>query len=100
MKGDLAFDKKGYGQLKEQIVRYVDQVPVGEYGLYSIYVYRETDVLGETYVQGKAGLEGHRKDMVSYIRYTKGVPDIFYVIKDGEVVYDVLTEQGLSFDFE
>ncbi|MFD2554621.1 hypothetical protein [Sphingobacterium tabacisoli] len=100
MKGDLVFDKAGYRQFKEQIEHHAAQVPTSEYALYSIYVYRETDVLGKAYTQGKAGLEGHRVDMVSYIRYAKGVPDIFYIIRDGEVVYDVLTEQGLSFDFE
>jgi hypothetical protein len=71
------------------------------YNALSIYVYKKTDKLNETYKGNFDDLKGvHDNDLISYTRWVNGNMDIFYIIKDGNVVYDMVENASVTPPFE
>lgn len=64
------------------------------YQLYSVYVYRRTEVLNDAYVDEERSLRGgHLAQLLAYARWRDDVLDIQYLIDHGEVVFDLLRNE-------
>ncbi|EHQ24977.1 hypothetical protein [Mucilaginibacter paludis] len=73
----------------------------GNYNALSIYVYKKTDKLNPTYKGSFQDIKGvYDNDLLSYTRWMNGRMDIFYMIKDGNVVYDMAENKEMSPPFE
>lgn len=100
VEGNFSYDNADYERLKKKIDEKTSTIDTKNYQLYSVYIYRKTEVLNQQYKEGKEGLDGHNQDLIAYIRYEKGNRDIFYIIEKGNVVYDVLSNKEEDFEFE
>ncbi len=71
------------------------------YNALSIYVYKATDKLNPTYKGSFEDIKGvYDNDLLSYTRWMNGKMDIFYIIKDGNVVYDMAENKDVKPPFE
>ncbi|MET0090131.1 MAG: hypothetical protein ABW068_08970 [Candidatus Thiodiazotropha sp.] len=67
------------------------------YGISSIYVYRRTSKLNHEFSGDAEALRGvFDNDIVSYSRWNKGQLDIFYLLDDGKVVFNLLTNESVD----
>ncbi len=65
--------------------------------LYSLYLYKKTASLNETFSGDADALRGvHDEDLISYVRWLRGDLDIFYLIENGDVVYDLLANEPVT----
>ncbi|MBK1894233.1 hypothetical protein [Chryseobacterium paridis] len=97
---NFSYDNNEYEKLKKKVDEKTGNINTQDYNLYSVYIYKKTDVLNNEYKGGKEGLDGHNQDLIAYIRYEKGNRDIFYVIEKGNVLYNVLTNKEENFEFD
>jgi len=100
VENNFYFEKDTYQKLKDKIEEKHMQLLDGKYQLSSFYIYKKTDVINEHYNKGTVGLDGHNRDLLAYVRYGNGKMDIFYVLKDGNVIYDLLQNRQEGFEFE
>ncbi len=98
--GHFSYTPLEYEKLKQKINEKTAAADVKSYHLYSIYIYKETDVINQKYTGGKAGLDGHNNDLIAYVRYNQGTMDIFYITEKGNVVYDMLSGKEERFEFD
>lgn len=98
--GAFSYKNSDYEKLQNKIDKKIAIVPTTNYDLYSVYIYKKTDVINKTYTGGREGLDGRHQDIIAYIRYSEGHPDIFYIIQKGNVVYDLLSGQREDFEFD
>ncbi|SFC44240.1 hypothetical protein [Kaistella jeonii] len=99
--GDFVYQKKEYIKLKAIVAEKADSVTdLQGYTLYSMYIYKKTDILNANYDKGREGLDGHNQDLLAYIRFNKGKMDVFYILKDGNVIYDAVSGKAENFEFE
>ena len=93
---DAGFREKLYN-LVENIKNKVDF----QYNLYSIYVYKKTTRLNENFLGDNNDLRGvYNNDLISYSRWNQGNIDIFYLIEDGKVVFDMIKNDPVSPSWE
>jgi hypothetical protein len=100
VEGNFSYNTSEYEKLKKKVDEKATGLNIQNYHLYSIYIYRKTEVLNQQYKDGKEGLDGHNQDLIAYIRYEKGNRDIFYITEKGNVVYNVLTNKEEDFEFD
>lgn len=98
--GNFSYNSSGYENLRNKIDEKIKEVNVKEYHLYSVYIYKETGVINKEYKNGREGLDGHNQDLLAYLRYSEGKMDIFYIIDQGNVMYDKLSDKEESFQFD
>ena len=98
--GNFSYNTSEYENLRNKIDEKIKDVNVKEYHLYSVYIYKETGIINKEYKNGREGLDGHNKDLLAYLRYSEGRMDIFYIIDQGNVVYDKLSGKEESFEFD
>lgn len=68
-----------------------------DFDSYSLYVYEKTATLNAGFDGDADALRGvHDADLISFTRWTRGKMDIFYLIEDGDVVYDVLEDEAIN----
>ncbi|PWS29670.1 hypothetical protein DF947_21730 [Pedobacter paludis] len=73
----------------------------GNYPNHSIYIYNKTETLNQNFKGNRDQLKGlHDDDLRVYIRYKMGKMDLFYLLKDGKVVYDGLHQIKIDPPFE
>jgi len=73
----------------------------GSYNALSIYVYKKTDKLNPAYKGSFQDIKGvYDNDLLSYTRWMNGKMDIFYIIKEGNVVYDMVEKADVTPPFE
>ncbi len=90
------FVKKLYDAVKNAAAK-----DVVKFKNYSVYVYEKTDKLNENFKGTKDNLHGvYDSSLVSYSRFVSGKMDIFYGIKDGKVVYDIMEFKEVSPSWE
>lgn len=69
--------------------------------LHSIYVYRATSDIGKQFTGSADVLRGqHAKQLLSFARWSGEQLDIFYLIDDGAVVFDLLEDKPVSPSWE
>ncbi len=69
--------------------------------VHSIYVYRATGDIGKQFTGSADILRGqHARQLLSFTRWTGEQLDIFYLIDDGAVVYDLLEDKPVSPNWE
>jgi len=68
-----------------------------DFNLHSVYIYRESSQLNASFKGTGDDLKGvHDNDLIAYFRSKNGVTDIFYLIKNGNIVYDALEHKALE----
>ncbi|MEY8758758.1 hypothetical protein [Chryseobacterium tongliaoense] len=100
IEGNFSYNIPEYEELKKKIDEKTATVNTKDYRLYSVYIYKETDVINQQYKGGKEGLDGHNRDLTAYVRYSEGKADIFYITEKGNVVYDMLSGKKEDFEFD
>lgn len=88
-----------YKQLEDIITDHQKNI-LSKYKFYSIYIYKKTDELNKNYKKDKNSFDGHNKDLIAYIRFENKKLDIFYIIVDGNVTYDMIEKKETDFEFE
>lgn len=96
----ISYDISQFEKLDIESKKTFDVNQFEKYNLHSIYIYNQTDVLNDKYDNGREGLDGQNENLVAYIRYKNGIRDIFYILKDGNVVYDFLKKEKTDFEFD
>ncbi len=70
------------------------------YNLLSICIYKKhTKLIKENY-KGTDRYYAPNKDMIAFLRYNKSKNDIFYIMKDGYVIYDFIAKEDVNFEWE
>lgn len=95
--GNFLYEEEYYHEIEKKIRNYY---PSEKKHLYSIYIYNKTDEINDSFNKERKWLDGENKNLISYIRLTEGVPDIFYILKDGNVVYDNIKNKEINFEFD
>jgi gluconate kinase len=99
IEGDFLRNTSGYNELKMKMGEKLRDVDMRNYFLYSVYIYRKTEIINKKYNGGRDNLNRHHQDLLAYARYKNGKLDIFYILEKGNVVYDVLSNKEESFEF-
>ena len=74
---------------------------IGGLAVQSVYVYERTDKLNAAFKGDASQLSGvYDRWLVSYTRSSQGRQDIFYMVDDGNVVFDLLKNEPVSPSFE
>lgn len=95
--GNFLYKKEYYDEIEQQIRKYY---PSEKKHLYSIYIYNKTDEINESFNKEREWLDGENNNLVAYIRLKEGVKDIFYILKEGSVVYDAIENKETDFEFD
>ncbi|MCU7918077.1 MAG: hypothetical protein KZQ95_06920 [Candidatus Thiodiazotropha sp. (ex Epidulcina cf. delphinae)] len=71
------------------------------YDVSSIYVYRKTEMLNQDFSGNADALRGvYDNDLVSYSRWNQQAIDVFYLIDEGNVVFDLISNEAVSVPWE
>lgn len=97
LEGDFNLNSDFYKKLNDK-VRVLD-LHANEFHYYSIYMYEKTSRLNSKSNLTREDLSIENPNLVVYMRYTKGKQDIFYIIKNRYVIFDVRRNEKVSFDF-
>lgn len=100
VKGPFLYNSNYYQHLKKLIDERTATIDLKVFRYYSIYIYRETGMINDDFKGGKKMLDGHNKDLIAYLRYIRGKRDIFYMIDQGNVVFDLVAFKEDRFEFD
>jgi hypothetical protein len=93
---DIQFREK----LREQVDKEHAKLPKA-YDVSSIYIYQKTETLNENFAGNAEALRGvYDNDLVSYSRWNKQDGDVFYLIENGNVVFDMILNEEISTPWE
>ncbi len=93
--------EKDFVKKLDEAVKNIAAKNAAKFKNYSVYVYEKTDKLNADFKGTKDDLHGvYDSSIVSYSRFVYGKPDIFYGIKDGNVVYDLIEKKEVSPSWE
>lgn len=96
VEGDRRRDARFREELQRLVKAEQSKAPPTD-GFYSIYVYQKTAALNEGFTGGVDGLRGvYDGDLISYSRWNSSEMDIFYIIDQGNVVFDMLKNREVS----
>lgn len=98
LKGDLVYDTTQYLQIRDFIDSNVSEQD--NYSTYSVYIYKESELINEGFEKDLKWLDGKNEDIISYVRFQDGQNDMFYILKKGKVVYDLILNEKQDFEFE
>ncbi len=98
--GGFSYQQSSYARLEKKVSQKVKYLKLEDYDLYSVYIYQETAVINGRYKGVVTGLDGQNKNLIAYIRYKQNDMDTFYIIRNGNVVYDLLLQQETNFEFD
>ncbi|MBD3905418.1 hypothetical protein NAL32_13665 [Chryseobacterium sp. Ch-15] len=73
---------------------------IDNYNAFSIYIYKKTDRFNKEYKGDNESFDGYNRDILAYIRYTKGKQDTFYFLENGKVIYDNFKKEKVNFEFD
>lgn len=99
LKGKFQYEDILYRKLNKIISEHYKKTK-NQYKLFSIYIYKETEELNESYDKTRESFDGKNNDLLAYVRFSNTVNDIFYIIENGFVIYDCVNEKSLNFEFE
>ncbi len=95
---DFSYNEKSYRVLKDEIQTLIPAK--SKFHLFSIYIYKKTEILNANYDKGKEWLDGQNQDLIAYLRFSEDALDIYYILKDGFVIYDGMQNEKVNFEFE
>ena len=93
----IPLNTKFYNQIESKIKALDPEV--ADYNLYSFYIYKKTASLNADSNLQKEDFDGRNRDLIAYIRFNESKHDIFYILKEGHVIYDARKKEKISFDF-
>lgn len=96
--GNFHFEEDYYQELKKKIDKIY--VSIGYKHFYSVYIYKKTENINHLSQHNKSWLDGENKNLLAFIRFNTGVNDIFYILKDGTVLYDMIEKKETNFEFD
>ena len=99
MSGNYSSNDEFNKQLEDIIISRQKNIS-SKYNFFSIYVYRKTKEINENYKKDKNLFDGHNNDLIAYIRFEEKKLDMFYIIEEGIVTYDLLNKKETNFEFE
>lgn len=97
VEGEYTLNTKFYNQIESKIKALDPEV--ADYNLYSFYIYKKTASLNADSNLQKEDFDGRNRDLIAYIRFNESKHDIFYILKEGHVIYDARKKEKISFDF-
>ncbi|MFF5380941.1 hypothetical protein [Pedobacter suwonensis] len=100
IRGNFFYKKSTYALLGDKISRKINSAILPDYDFYSVYVYRDLDLPNKKDEGSSNTFDGQNKNLVAYIRYKRGQMDIFYIIKNGKVVYNLISGKEMDFEFD
>jgi len=100
VKGNFTYEKLNYALLEKKVKTELNSAVVQDYDLYSLYIYRDADLSQKKYDGAVNTFDGQNEKLVAYIRYKQGKMDIFYIIKNGKVVFDLISGNEEYFEFD
>lgn len=95
----FVYSDSSFENLKGNVFEIHENV-IDDYHYYSIYVYKKTQTFNDNFEGQQTDFDGYNKDLLAYIRFVEGENDIFYILKDGKVVFDAIENQKVSFPFQ
>ncbi|MET0029299.1 MAG: hypothetical protein ABW101_16840 [Candidatus Thiodiazotropha sp.] len=94
---DNISDARFRDALQQQVEIAHTQLTDKNYDISSVYVYRRTSNLNHEFSGDAEALRGvFDNDIISYSRWNKGQLDIFYILDDGKVVFNLLTNESVD----
>ncbi|SFA54184.1 hypothetical protein SAMN04488511_11352 [Pedobacter suwonensis] len=100
IRGNFFYKKSTYALLGDKVNRKINSAILPDYDFYSVYVYRDLDLPNKKDGGGINTFDGQNKNLVAYIRYKRGHMDIFYIINNGNVVYNLISGKEMDFEFD
>jgi hypothetical protein len=89
--------------LKKLLKDFIDDYSKNEndnYAYNSVYIYKETNFLNENYKGDKSSFDGRNKELIAYVRFNYKEIDIFYLLDQGNVIFDFVKNKEVDFEFE
>lgn len=99
LKGEVSYSEDFYKQVQKAIEMHVSPFDK-EYDFFSIYVYKETDELNASYDKPRVYFDGKTKDLLAYVRLNPKQIDLFYILNNGIVIYDLIKKSPRNFEFD
>lgn len=96
--GNFHLNKVYFQELKRKIDKMYTSV--GHKHFYSVYIYKKTENLNHLSQHNKSWLDGENQNLLSFVRFNEGINDIFYILKDGTVIYDMIENKETNFEFD
>ncbi|SKB91589.1 hypothetical protein SAMN05660841_03065 [Sphingobacterium nematocida] len=97
LEGDFQINDDLKNKLKDFITNYSNNKM---YAFNSVYIYKETEVLNKEYRGDESSFDGFNTDLIAYVRFRNNEPDIFYILEKGSVVFDLIADKEVDFEFE
>lgn len=99
LKGDFQVNDNLKKELQDFITNY-SKTNTKTYAYNSLYIYKETEELNNDYKGDKSSFDGLNKELIAYVRFNNNQLDIFYILEEGNVVFDLIKNQETNFEFE
>lgn len=99
LKGDFQVNDNLKRKLQDFITNY-SKTNTKTYTYNSLYIYKETEELNNDYKGDKSSFDGLNKELIAYVRFNNNQLDIFYILEEGNVVFDLIKNQETNFEFE
>lgn len=99
LKGDFQVNDNLKKELQDFITNY-SKTNTKTYAYNSLYIYKETEELNNDYKGNKSSFDGLNKELIAYVRFNNNQLDIFYILEEGNVVFDLIKNQETNFEFE
>ena len=97
--GSFSYNTLFYEELKKSVDQIHENIEKN-YKVYSIYIYKKTKELNESYNKPREFFDGKNKDIITYARFKDTGNDLFYIINDAQVIYDNVKRKPLDFEFD
>lgn len=99
LKGDFQVNDNLKKELHDFITNY-SKTNTKKYAYNSVYIYKETKELNNAYKGDKSSFDGLNNEIIAYVRFNNNELDIFYILEEGNVVFDLIKNQETNFEFE
>jgi hypothetical protein len=70
-----------------------------KYEFSSIQIYQKNKTINENFRSNKDISSSHNKYLVAFIRFNRAKMDIFYLLEDGNVIFDLVENRSEDFEF-
>ncbi|MFD2907365.1 hypothetical protein ACFSX9_01315 [Flavobacterium ardleyense] len=99
LKGDFQIDEHLKKHVKDFIYSY-GKSQKGVYVFNSVYIYKETAFLNTNYKGNEGSFDGSNNDLIAYARFDNNQLDVFYLLDEGNVIFDIIKNKEVDFEFQ